>query len=388
MQKERVKTRYSVDMTAALHARMRKHLIRDDGQEDVLSHADHDTEADYERVARAYTKMPLVGMTLASGDEAWSARFWFDDTHPSWAESVRCVSAKLFVTWNDTVRPAPRPTPSQQRTVSAWGDQVQASIARLRVLVVGTGSVGLDVAQRLAATGLLEVGVMDFDAVESVNLDRMIGATRLDAAVGRAKVTVAARLMVSAATADRFTPVVYEMSVTDPAGLEPALDYGVIFCCVDRPWPRAVLNMTAYADLIPVIDGGIALDTFDDGRLRSGIWRSHTLVPDRPCMVCLGQLDLGELSLDKRGLFDDPTYIPARRHAGAVRSERRRLGGQRKCRAARAVCQPGCPPRRPAVSLRRCATFSHPISSSTPPRRLGSTAATNPKLLLQTIVQR
>jgi hypothetical protein len=26
-------------------------------------------------------------------------------------------------------------------------------------------------------------------------------------------------------------------------------------------------------------------------------------------MVCLGQLDLGELSLDKQGLLDDPTYI-------------------------------------------------------------------------------
>jgi hypothetical protein len=279
--------RYSVAMTGAVHAAMREHLVRDDGQEDVLaatyllstgvrrttavvqtvipprdgerlvhgnasftsayvlraaaeartrgeglvllhSHpcgrgwqglsiTDHDTESDYERVARAYTKMPLLGMTLAGRDAGWSARFWFDDTHPSWAESVRCVSDKLVVTWNDVLRPAPQPTSSQQRTVSAWGDSAQASIARLRVLIVGTGSVGLDVAQRLAATGLLEVGVMDFDTVEPVNLDRMIGATRLDAALGRAKVAVAARLMTSAATGSNFHPVLHEVSVTDPA---------------------------------------------------------------------------------------------------------------------------------------------------------------------------
>lgn len=371
--------RYSVAMTGVLHAAMREHLIRGDGQEDVLaatyvlstgnrrttallrtvilprqgerllhgtasftsayvlraateartrgeglvllhshpvgrgwqglSQTDRNTEATYERVARAYTKMPMVGMTLAGGDDGWSARFWFDHVRPSWAESVRCVSDKLVVTWNDRLRLVPRPTKSQQRTVSAWGDQAQAAIARLRVLVVGGGSVGLDVAQRLAATGLLEVGVMDFDAVEPVNLDRMIGATRLDAAAGRAKVDVAARLMTSAATAAGFNPIAHEVSVTDPAGLQPALDYDVIFSCVDRPWPRAVLNLTAYADLIPVIDGGIALDTFADGRLRSGIWRAHTLVPGRPCMVCLGQLDLGELSLDMQGLLDDPTYI-------------------------------------------------------------------------------
>jgi hypothetical protein len=286
---------------------------------------DHDTESEYERVARGFTKLPLLGMTLAGHDTAWSARFWFDRTKPTWAESVRLVSPKLSVTWNDALRPVPAVTDSQVRTVSSWGPRSQASISRLRVLVVGCGSVGLDVAQRLAATGLAQIGVMDFDAVEVVNLDRMIGATRLDAALGRSKVTVAARLMNSAATARSFKAIRHEMSITDPEGLRTALDYDIIFSCVDRPWARAVLNSLAYADLIPVIDGGIALDTFPDGRLRSGIWRSHTLVPGRHCMLCLGQLDVGEASLDRQGLLDDPKYIagagrttPARQNVAAL----------------------------------------------------------------------
>lgn len=387
--------RYSVAMTAETQEAMREHLIRDDGQEDVLaasytfstgserttavirsiilpsdgdrlvhgnasftsgyviraateakdrgeglvllhSHPggggwqplslmDQDTEAEYERVARGFTKMPLLGMTLAGRDTAWSARFWFDSTKPTWTESVRSVSPKLSVTWNDSLRAVPVVTDSQVRTVSSWGTHSQASISRLRVLVVGCGSVGLDIAQRLAATGLAQVGVMDFDAVEVVNLDRMIGATRLDAALGRSKVTVAARLMNSAATARSFKAMRHEMSITDPEGLRTALNYDVIFSCVDRPWARSVLNSLAYADLIPVIDGGIALDTFPDGRLRSGIWRSHTLVPGRPCMLCLGQLDVGEASLDRQGLLDDPKYIsgsgrtmPARQNVAAL----------------------------------------------------------------------
>ena len=274
-----------------------------------LSRTDWETESDYERVARTATKMPLLGMTLGGEDTAWSARFWFDKTKPTWAESVRCVSPTLAVTWNDTQRAAPRVTRAQERTVSSWGDRAQASIARLRVLVVGGGSVGLDVAQRLAATGLITVGVMDYDAVEPRNLDRMIGATRLDAALGRAKVDVAARLMRSAATAEDIEVRRHEVSITDPVGVEIALDYDVIFSCVDRPWPRAVLNGIAYSDLIPVIDGGIALTTFIDGRMRNGIWRGHTLVPGRPCMGCLGQLVAGEVALDKLDLLENPAYI-------------------------------------------------------------------------------
>ncbi len=148
---------------------------------------------------------------------------------------MRSVAPVLSVTWNDELRAVPCVTASQERTVSSWGERAQGSISRLRVLVVGGGSVGLDVAQRLAATGLLTVGVMDFDAVETRNLDRMIGATRLDAALERSKVDVAARLMRSAATATRMDIRRHEVSITDPEGVHIALDYDVVFSCVDGP---------------------------------------------------------------------------------------------------------------------------------------------------------
>lgn len=248
-------------------------------------------------------------MTFAGSDDAWSARAWGSDGHPQACESVRVVEDRLLVTWNDEMCPPPRPRDTQIRTRAGWGDGMHADIARLRVLVVGSGSVGLDVALRLAATGIQHIAVMDFDTVEIVNLDRLIGATVLDAVLHRAKVDIVKRLMRVAATAADPRIDAFDMSICTPDAFRRALDFDVIFSCVDRPWPRAVLNMLAYADLIPVIDGGITIDPFPDEGMRNATWRSHIIRPGRPCLSCNKQLDLGLVEVDREGLLDDPTYI-------------------------------------------------------------------------------
>lgn len=274
-----------------------------------LSELDADAEASYAHMVVQVTGLPLVGMTLAGNDEKWSARRWSAEGEHVAAESVRVVGPRLQVSWNDRLVPSPSAMQSQVRTVSAWGEPTQASIARLRVLVVGSGSVGMDVAIRLAATGIQKVGVMDFDVVEEVNRDRLVAATRRDARLQIAKVDVAQRACTSAATAADFQFQRHYLNVTSVEGQSAALDYDVIFSCVDRPWPRAVLNQIAYTDLIPVIDGGIGIDTFDTGEMRNATYRTHVIRPGRPCLQCNGQLDPAQVSRDRLGLFDNPTYI-------------------------------------------------------------------------------
>ncbi|WP_460528383.1 ThiF family adenylyltransferase [Flindersiella endophytica] len=273
-----------------------------------MSDADRETERAYARVAETITGCPLVGMTLA-GDRTWSARSWDCSRGHGDAESVRVVGPTLRVSWNDRLRPAPLPTSAQIRTVSAWGNAVQADISRFRVLVVGAGTVGLDVAIRLVQAGVQHVSVMDFDTVEHVNLDRLLTATPMDAALFRSKVDVALRAVRAAATAVRPVLSGYDLSVCEPDGERVALDHDVIFSCVDRPWPRAVLNQLAYSDLIPVIDGGLAVDPFPDRGMRNATWRTHVIAPERPCLQCNGQITGAQVARDRAGLLDDETYV-------------------------------------------------------------------------------
>jgi hypothetical protein len=289
-----------------------------------LNDTDRRAEASIANLAREVTGLPLVGMTLATGDGSWSSRLWNEgrgrEVSYSTCESVRVLGSELRVSFNDALRPPPLPRSTQRRTIHAWGKHVQADLARLRVLVAGAGSVGLYIVESLARTGIEHIAVMDFDRVEFVNLDRLHAATHLDALLRRPKIDIARRILRQASTAEKLRHELFETSVCEPAGLEALLDFDVIFSCVDRPWPRHVLNTVAYADLIPVVDGGLRLDPMPSGGLRNAVWRSQVVTAGRPCLVCIGQYDPAHVQLERDGSLDNPTYIAGLPAGSALRA--------------------------------------------------------------------
>jgi hypothetical protein len=272
-----------------------------------------DVRAEQVRLAGAVagrTGLPVLGLTRGT-DGAWSARLWLRSApriwDRRWADSVRVVGRSLAVTrrpgWQSEIGA------NQVATASAWGREAQSAIAATRVAIVGLGSVGSLVAEALARTGVRSITYVDFDRIETRNLDRTLGAAAADVAAGLMKVQVALRAGHSASTAARPELRTVPESLLSEAGLQAVLDADVVFSCVDRPLPRHVLNALALGHLIPVIDGGILVRVRADGRPLHVDWRIHAVGPERTCLVCLGAVRRSDIALDRAGLLDDPDYI-------------------------------------------------------------------------------
>lgn len=277
-----------------------------------MSEDDVNAELGHAAATMGATGLPLVGLTLGT-DGAWSARFW-ERTAPRtyarrWCALVRVVGEQLSLTFDDEQVPPPLFKEALRRTVSAWGEKAQADLARLRIGVVGGGSVGAIVAEALARIGVVRLKLIDFDAVEELNRDRLLHATAENARHREPKVKMLGRALKQSATADGFQIDEIEYSVCEEEGFRAALDCDVLFSCVDRPWPRAVLNFIAYAHLIPVIDGGLLVGVKSDGSMRRADWKAHIASPDRRCLECLKQYDPALVSVERDGYLDDPSYI-------------------------------------------------------------------------------
>lgn len=277
-----------------------------------MSHDDVVAEQSHAAATKAATGLPLLGLT-AGTDGAWSARFW-NKVGPkqyerAWCKSVRVVGDPFHVTFNDHLDPPPGFRTALTRTISAWGTDAQDTLARLRIGIVGAGSVGTIIAETLARTGIREIVLIDFDTVEEVNLDRMLHATADGASKRQAKVRSLGSGIRSSATADGFRVREIDYSIAEEKGYREALDCDILFSCVDRPWGRAVLNLLAYAYLIPVVDGGILAEVNSRARLRRADWKAHVVGPDHMCLECLGQYSPGLVQAEREGYLDDPSYI-------------------------------------------------------------------------------
>ena len=275
----------------------------------ALSGMDDDTERNNVSPFVRETGVPLLGLTMGS-DGVWSARFWHETSlgqiAPAHCTDIRRVGPRhTRADCAPDAHPAYARRPNLVRTVDSWGINAQARLARTHVCVVGAGSVGSIVLECLARTGFEQITIIDPDLVEDRNLDRLIYADRHCLGLPKADVAAAHLRRIATARGPVVRPVY--LSIRRERAYRLATDADLIVCCVDNAEAREVLNHVAYANCLPLIDGGVLVESRD--RMLSAKWRAHLVGPDMQCLRCRGQFTSGDARDERMAIRRHGRYI-------------------------------------------------------------------------------
>ena len=172
------------------------------------------------------------------------------------------------------------------RQVRAFGADGQEKLARMRVAIVGLGGTGSVAMQQLAHLGVGSIHLIDPDAIEITNLNRVVGSNT--ESVGRPKVEVAANLIRVINPNAKISCHGESVVSRDLVAMLASCD--CIFSCTDSHVSRAFLSEISYVYLVPVFDVGVAIN-IRDGEVSAVTGRAQMLAPGLPCLICSNSIN-------------------------------------------------------------------------------------------------
>ena len=140
--------------------------------------------------------------------------------------------------------------------------------------------------------------LIDPDEIESSNLSRVVGATRVDVETGQLKTQIAVRHAREMATHATLQPVVGDVSRHSVAQVLRDCDF--IFLAADSMRARLVVNALAHQYLIPAIQMGAKIRQGDCGNLEDAMCAVRHIRPGTGCLWCNGLIDPTQLAIEAK----------------------------------------------------------------------------------------
>lgn len=170
-------------------------------------------------------------------------------------------------------------TPNNRQ--SFLGENLDDVLANCLIGVIGLGGGGSQIVQQLAHIGFKNYLICDYDNIEDTNINRLVGATRLDLAKNSSKLSIATRL-IHGLQPDALIIPINQKWQDNPNALKSC---DIIFGCLDGYQNRAELESCTRRSLTPYIDIGMDVKkvAHEPPRMSGQVFAS---IPGFPCMRC------------------------------------------------------------------------------------------------------
>lgn len=238
-----------------------------------------------------------IHASVVVGRQSLKGRAWLPD-------GTRVCLGELVIVGDHLVMrplaggPSPSPPPPAalfDRALAVTGAGALARLSRMRIAVVGASGTGSLMAELLVRAGIGYLTLIDPDIVKLENLNRILHASCEDARLNRLKVDILKRTLDTFGLPSNIEA--WPQDVTHPAVARRLAGFDVLIGCVDRNWPRLVLNQVARHYLVPLIDVGTEIATSERG-VDACTTRASYVRPDGPCLICSGVVDVKELGVE------------------------------------------------------------------------------------------
>ena len=260
------------------------------------------SRVDLESHERGYPALLDIGRgvpvgALVYGRRSVAADIWLPDGSRRTLGTYRVIG-------NDITRLYSQPWQEREanaehdRQVRMLGAAGQHILQASKVAVVGLGGVGSLVAEYLARLGVGNLVLIDPDEIESSNLSRVVGATRVDVETGQLKTQIAVRHAREMAIHSTLQPVAGDVSRHSVAQVLRDCDF--IFLAADSMRARLVVNALSHQYLIPAIQMGAKIRRGDSGNLEDAMCAVRHIRPGSGCLWCNGLIDPTQLAIEAK----------------------------------------------------------------------------------------
>ena len=197
---------------------------------------------DLESHERGYPALLDIGRgipvgALVYGRQSVAADIWLSDGTRRPLGSYRVIGQGITRLYAQP-RPESEANTEHDRQVRMFGISGQEILKASKVAVIGLGGVGSLMAEYLVRLGIGNLILIDPDKVESSNLSRVVGATRVDVETGQLKTQIAVRHAREMAPHATLQPVPCDVSRRSAARILRDCDF--IFLAADSMRARLV----------------------------------------------------------------------------------------------------------------------------------------------------